>query len=165
MALALFARLRVLSPKESHPVIPTAERARYPALAEDFAVLDDVVAKAFEKSDLSALRNQNRYRNQQLLALGGSVITSGLGGLQALLADRHWPGIALAVCGALLALSSALMRELRTQQAYLAERVKAERLRALHFRFLSRTGGFGDADRVGNLRRAVLDIEAGKEPR
>jgi len=165
MALALFARLRLRSPKKSWPVIPGEERAKYPALAEDFAVLDEVVAKAYEKSDLTALRNQNRYRNQQVLVLSGSVITSGMGGLQALLADQRWPGIVLAAFGALLASSSTLTSELRAQEDYLAERVKAERLRALHFRFLSRTGGFDGAGRVGNLRRAVLDIGAGKEPR
>jgi hypothetical protein len=165
MPLALFARLS-LRPGKSWPVIPETKREDYPALVEDFAVLDEVVADAFHKSDLAALRNQNRYRNQQVLVLIGSVITSGLGGLQALLVEQRWPGIVLAVLGALLAVSSRATSELGAQKDYFVERVKAERLRALHFRFLSRTGAFaGVADREKNLRRAVLDIEMGKEPR
>ena len=44
------------------------------------------------------------------------------------------------------------------------ERVKAERLRALHFLFLSRTGKYADADREAELQRAVVAIRFGKEP-
>ena len=164
MPLEFFARLSFRSPRNSPSVIPDERRQEYPALAEDFAVLDEVVAPAFHKSDLAALRHQNRYRNQQLLVLIGSVITSGLGGLQALLADQRWPGILLAALGALLAISSRATSELGAQKEYLADRVKAERLRALYFRSLSRTRGFVGEDRVGNLRLAVIDIEAGREP-
>jgi hypothetical protein len=42
--------------------------------------------------------------------------------------------------------------------------VKAERLRALYFRYLSRTGPYAREDRELALRRAVLAIEADKEP-
>jgi hypothetical protein len=165
MPLDLFARVSFRSPRNSPPVIPDEKRKEYPALAPDFAVLDEVVADAFHKSDLAALRHQNRYRNQQLLVLVGSVVTSGLGGLQALLSDQRWPGILLAALGATLAISSRATSELGAQKAYLAERVKAERLRALHFRYLSRTRAYVGADRVGNLRLAVIDVEAGREPR
>lgn len=165
MPLELFARLSFRSPTNSPPVIPDEKRKEYPALAEDFAILDKVVSDAFHKSDLAALRHQNRYRNQQLLVLIGAVVTSGLGGLQALLQDQRWPGILLAAFGAALAISSKATSELGAQKAYLAERMKAERLRALHFRFLSRTRRYVGADRVANLRLAVIDIEAGREPR
>jgi hypothetical protein len=146
-------------------VIPAGTRQAFPALVDDFAVLDEAVGEAFRKSDLAALRHQNRYRRQQLLVLVGSVVTSALGGLQALLEEQNWPGILLAMLGVTLAASSKATSELGAQREYLAERVKAERLRALHFRFLSRTGEFADEHRNAKLRVAVIDIEAGREPR
>jgi hypothetical protein len=166
MTLQLFARLPSFrSPRTSLPVIPDSARRAFPALVDDFAVLDEVVGQAFRKSDIAALRHQNRYRRQQLLVLVGSVVTSGLGGLQALVEDQRWPGILLALFGVALAVSSRATSELGAQNEYLAERVKAERLRALHFRFLSRTGKFAREDRDSVLRLAVIDIEAGREPR
>jgi hypothetical protein len=166
MALQLLARLPSLrSPQTSPPVIPAETRQAYPTLAADFAALDEAVGDAFHGSDRAALRYQNRYRRQQVTILVGSVVTSGLGGLQALLADQRWPGVLLVLLGGALAASSRVTSELGAQNEYLAERVKAERLRALHFRFLSRTGRYAGGDRDVALRRAVLAIQSGREPR
>lgn len=166
MALPLFARFPSLrAPRSSEPVIPEGTRQGYPALAEDFAALDRVVGPAFHDSDRAALRHQNRYRRQQVTILVGSVLASGLGGVQALLTDQRWPGAALAVLGVVLAASSRATSESESQTEYLVERVKAERLRALHFRFLSRTGPYADGQRDLALRRAVIAIQAGREPR
>lgn len=166
MAPSLFARFPSLrAPSSAGPVIPAALRAEYPTLADDFAMLDRLVAPAFRKSDTAALRHQNCYRRQQVTILLGSVVASGLGGLQAVFAEQRWPGLLLAVLGITLAMSSRATSELNAQTDYLTERVKAERLRALHFRFLSRTGPFEKADRAASLRRAVVAIESGREPR
>jgi hypothetical protein len=166
MALQLFARWPSLrTPRASPPVIPAEARAAYPALAGDFEVLDEVLSPAFHSSDLAALRYQNRYRRQQVTILLGSVIASGLGGTQALLPGERWPGLVLVALGIALAASSRATSELGTQSAYLGERAKAERLRAVYFRFLSRTGRYAGADRNLALRRAVVAIQAGREPR
>jgi hypothetical protein len=165
MAPPLFARFpRLRSQLSSRPVIPVEKRAAYPNLAGDFDVLDRVVAPAFRDSDRAALHNQNRYRRQQVAVLLGSVIASGLGGLQAVFPDQRWPGVLLTALGIGLAASSRVTSEVGALDAYLTERVKAERLRMLHFRFLSRTGRYADADREIALRRAVVAIQAGREP-
>jgi hypothetical protein len=166
MALQLFARWPSLrTPRTSPPVIPAEARAAYPALAGDFEVLDEVLSPAFHSSDRAALRYQNRYRRQQVTILVGSVVASGLGGTQALLPDQRWPGALLALLGIALAASSRATSELGTQSAYLGERAKAERLRAVYFRYLSRTGRYAGEDRTMALRRAVVAIQAGREPR
>ncbi|MGY1683282.1 DUF4231 domain-containing protein [Geodermatophilus sp. SYSU D01176] len=160
--LVRFPKLR--SPAESWPVIPDDKRASYPSLAPDFQVLDREVTGAFVEADLAALRHQNRYRRQQVVILLGSAALTGLGGLQALVTDQRWPGLLLAVLGVLLAATGRASRELDDLKDYLSERVKAERLRALHFLFLSRTGPYAGADREANLQRAVVAIRYGKEP-
>ncbi|MBV9315763.1 MAG: DUF4231 domain-containing protein [Pseudonocardia sp.] len=114
--------------------------------------------------DLNALRHQHRYRRHQIMIVVGSAIVTGLGGLQAAHPDQRWPGVALTALSILLAASSRTVGELDALSEYLTERVKAERLRALHFRFLSRTRKFAGDDRVVVLKRAVIAIEAGREP-
>ena len=160
--LVRFPKLR--APAVSQPVIQDKDRAPYPSLAPDFEVLDRLVAPAFAGADLAALRQQNRYRRQQVLILLGSAALSGLGGLQALFADQRWPGLLLAVLGVLLAATGRAARELDDLKGYLDARVKAERLRGLHFLFLSRTGKYANTDREANLQRAVVAIRFGKEP-
>ena len=160
--LIRFPKLR--APAVSWPVIPDDKRASFTSLASDFQVLDREARPAFVEADLAALRRQNRYRRQQVIILLGSTALSGLGGLQALFTDQRWPGLLLAALGVLLAATGRASRELDDLKSYLNERVKAERLRALHFLFLSRTGKYADADREANLRRAVVAIRFGKEP-
>ena len=67
--------------------------------------------------------------------------------------------------GVLLTGVSQAAGELKTLDRFLTERVKAERLRAMYFRFLSRTGRYRGDDRVSVLRRAVLAVERGEEPK
>lgn len=160
--LARFPKLR--TPAASRPVVPVDKRAGYPAFAADFEVLDQVVAPAFERFDVQALCDQNRYRRQQVFVLLGSAILTGLGGLQAVVPGQRWPGLLLAALGVLLATSSRWAGERSSLSTYLDARVKAERLRAVHFEFLSRTGRYAGDSRVPALRRAVIAVEAGKEP-
>lgn len=160
--LVRFPRLR--APAVSWPVIPDDKRESYPSLAPDFQILDQEVKPAFVEADLAALRHQNRYRRQQVIILLGSAALTGLGGLQVLFTDQRWPGLLLAVLGVLLAATGRATRELDDLKRYLDERVKAERLRALHFLFLARTGRYAEPDREATLRRAVVAIRSGKEP-
>lgn len=145
-------------------MIPPDLRAAYPALQADFAVLDDVVGGPFAESDRVALVEQNRHRLFQVIILVGSALLSGAAALQGVFPDQRWPGIAAAALGLVLAGLGQIAGELGTLAAFQTSRTKAERLRALHFEFLSRTGRYGGPDRETALRRAVIAIEAGKEP-
>ena len=78
--------------------------------------------------------------------------------------QERWPGLALALLGALLAVLSNAVNEFNALEKFMTERVKAERLRSACFRFLSRTGRYTGDDRVSVLRRVVLSIRAGEEP-
>ena len=162
--LIRFPKLRPPPPSSSWAVIAEDKRASYPSLMPDFETLDHVVAPAFAEADLAALRCQHRYRRQQVTLLLGSAAVSGLGGLQALLLDQRWPGALLSALGILLAATSRASRELDVLTEYLGQRVKAEQLRALHFRYLSRTGKYSGPDRETQLQRAVVDLRFGKEP-
>src|SRR5687767_8881684 len=134
LMLIRFPKLR--APAVSWPVIPDDKRASYPSLAPDFQVLDRELTAAFVEADLAALRRQNRYRRQQVTILLGSAALTGHGGLQALFADQRWPGLLLAALGILLAATGRVTRELDDLHEYFGQRVKAERLRGLHFLFL-----------------------------
>jgi hypothetical protein len=92
-------------------------------------------------------------------------VLTGLGGLQAVYPDTTWPGLLLGLLGAVLAVLSNAVNELNALERFMTERVKAERLRSTYFRYLSRTGRYAGDDRVSVLRRAVLSIRAGEEPR
>jgi hypothetical protein len=165
MDLSLLARRpRLRDPSTSFPLLPATVRGDYPALAEDLEVLERELTPAFSRYDIQALRDQNRYRRQQVLLLLGAAVVTALGGVQAALADARWPGVALTVVGVLLATSSRWAGEQESLDGYLSARVKAERLRALYFRYLSRTGPYAGADREAALRRAVVAVRAGKEP-
>jgi hypothetical protein len=163
--LARFPRLWLRLPEEPGPVIPAEEAGRYPALADDLRVLDAEVRPTFAASERAALVAQNRYRRQQVIILLGSAVLSGLGGLQAVYSEHRWLGLVLVVLGILLTGVSQAAGELKTLDCFLSERVKAERLRAMHFRYLSRTGPYRGDDRVRVLRRAVLAVESGEEPK
>jgi hypothetical protein len=54
-------------------------------------------------------------------------------------------------------------RQQQVVHGYLTARLQAERLRALHFLYLSRTGRYADADREQALHEAAQAIEAGRE--
>jgi SMODS and SLOG-associating 2TM effector domain 3 len=165
MVIPLLNRFPRLRPPESHPVIPQEKRTPYPALAAEFEVIDRVLTPAFDECDVAALRYQHRYRRQQVLVLLGSALVAGLGGLQAAFPRQWWPGALLAALGLLLAASSRIAKEQSSFDNYLSERVRAEGLRSLYFRYLSRTGAYDGDEAEIALRRAVLAVKRGKEPR
>jgi len=144
-------------------VIPEEAGVAFPDLVPDLDALVRDVAPVFRDYDLQALREQQRYRRQQVLILLGSVLGTAFGALQAALPSEQWPGVLLILVGVVLATSSRWSGERASLATYLAARLKAERLRALHFQYLSRTGRYAGADRDLELRRAVLAVQAGKE--
>lgn len=163
--LTRFPRLWLRLPRKPRSIISAGEAERYPALADDIRVLDEEVGPSFAVSERAALVAQNRYRRQQVVILLGSAALAGLGGLQAVFPEYRWLGLVLVVLGILLTGVSQAAGELKTLDCFLTERVKAERFRAMYFRYLSRTGRYSGDDRVSVLRRAVLAVERGEEPR
>jgi hypothetical protein len=165
MAVPLLVRFpRLRAPASSGPVIPPERRSAYPGLTADFEVIDREVDPWFTRYDTEALRDQNRYRRQQVFIALGSALITGLGGLQALAPGQRWPGLLLALLGIALAASTRMAKEQASLTGYLNKRVRAERLRALAFQYLSGTGRYAGPDRDFALRRAVLAIREGREP-
>jgi uncharacterized protein DUF4231 len=174
MAPALLKRFpKLRTPSKLDPVIPEEVgddypgylgRDHYPLLSQDFEVLDKEVVPSFSEYDKAALRDQNRYRRQQVIIILGSALVTGLGGLQAVFPHERWPGQLLAGLGVLLAATAGFAKDRGALADYLGARVKAERLRALHFQYLSATGRYAAAGREDNLRRDVLTILRGEEP-
>ncbi|GAA2903163.1 hypothetical protein GCM10010472_71730 [Pseudonocardia halophobica] len=163
---ALLARFPSLRPvrARNRSVLAPAVAAEYPQLAADIELADEIVGPEFGAADHAALRQQNRYRRQQVVIILGTAVLTGLGGLQAVFPEERWPGIMLAVLGLLLAFAGRAAGELRALDTFLDERIKAERLKSAYFRYLSRTGRYADEDRTTRLRRAVVAIKRGEEP-
>jgi hypothetical protein len=161
----MLVRFPALRPRAvSAPVIRPEQVRDYPSLTDDIAVLDREVGPVFAASDRAALVHQHRYRRQQVVILVGSALVTGLGGVQAVFPGQRWPGVLLSVLAALVAAVSVTVRELATLESFFTERMKAERLRAMYFRYLSRTGRYRTEDRVTVLKRAVLAVKHGEEP-
>ena len=161
----MLRRLRLgRAPTRSDPVVPPELAQRYPVLADDIRVLHEVVTPEFHRADSAALRHQHRYRRQQVLLLLGSTLLAGLGGLQAVFPGGPWPGVVLLLLGLVVTWLGKAAGELTALDDFLDERTKAERLRAMYFRFLSRTGVYAVSERETVLRRAVLLVNDGKEP-
>jgi hypothetical protein len=171
-APALLRRFPLLrAPNKSDPVIPEEPdkygypgRGAFAQLAPDFHVLDQEVASTYAGFDKMALREQHHYRRQQVLIILGSALVTGLGGLQAVFPHKSWPGIVLGILSLALVSTSALAKERKSLDSYLSARLKAERLRALHFEYLSETGQYAGPGRKTALRHAVAAIEDGVEP-
>lgn len=163
---ALLKRFPTLRARaDPKPVVPVDVRADYPSLRADFAVLDEVVGGPFAAADRAALVEQNRHRLYQVVILLGAALLSGSAALQGVFVDQRWPGVVSAVLALLLATLGQTAGELGTLGEFQTSRMKAERLRALHFEYLSRRGPYGGPDRELELRRAVIAVDAGKEPR
>jgi hypothetical protein len=152
-------------PDRSDPVIPTEAAGAYPALADDIRLLDEVVGPDFHRADRAALLHQYRYRRQQVLILLGSTLLAGLGGLQAVVPGQSWPNLLLFFLGSAVTWLSKTAGELKPLDDFFTERMKAERFRAMYFRFLSRTGRYAVAAPETVLRRAVLSVRNGEEPK
>ncbi len=160
--LRRFPRLRARP--AAHPIVPPARRADYPALERDFAVLDAELVPRFEALDVEAGRAQNGFRLAQLLLILGGLAATVLGAIQAVQGQGSWAGFAeagvVAVLGAVLAISG----DLRVKHDYLDSRLRAERLRAEYFLFLSRAADYSgreDHDAAKVLRRRVRSITGG----
>lgn len=155
-ALTLFRRFPKL-----HLAIPEnqeilADRESYPALLEDFAVLDTVLLPVFREQDGQAIFFQNRHRLTSVGLIVGSVLTSLLGILTPLL-PGVWAGTAESVVAAALAAVTILSGSDHLER-YLNARLAAEELRGVAFHLLSRAEPYAGEDRIAVLTERVSDI-------
>jgi uncharacterized protein DUF4231 len=138
------------------------DRVTYGELAGDFDLLDGLLVPTFRTYDEDALEAQNRFRRQQVLLIGGSAVATILGVLQAASIDGSAFGWTEAVLAGLLAPVAA--RTGSAHKAFLANRLKAERLRGEYFAFLARSGDYADKttdkELSDTLRSAVDAIDA-----
>jgi hypothetical protein len=151
-----FPTLR-LRPAEA-AIVPPDVRAGYPALADDFAVLDRELVPQFQELDRIALQAQNQFRLEQVILILGSVLAVILGAVQSALHDMAWPGAVEGLVGVVVTVFAVRTRELHAQRRYFTCRVKAERLRGEYFRFLGRIDEYAGADRTRRLVKQVTEI-------
>jgi Protein of unknown function (DUF4231) len=138
---ALFRRLPafVYRGGEGEAIVPPEARSGLGALADDVALLDEVLEPTFQRLDMAALRAQNSYRLLRLLLIFGGALATLLGTWQAASDGSEWAGLTEGVLGALLAGLAALLQARGFHRRYLATRLGAERLRSECFLFLART--------------------------
>lgn len=111
--------------------------SRYPTLAGDLATLQDTVIPLYRECDIEAAVEQNRHRRQQVILIVGGLLTSSFGAVQAALAHQVWPGIVVSSVAAATTAFASVGRQSGALDAYLASRLRAERLRSTYFNYLA----------------------------
>jgi hypothetical protein len=145
-------------------LIPEDRADEYPALAVDLGTVAAVIYPVFRGYGIGAARAQNSFWRQQVTFIIVIALTIGFAAVQAAYLYRVWPGIVVAVLGVLSAAVAGLGEERAAQRAYLEERTKAERLRAMASWYLAELPPFESAGWRLKLVNAVTDISAGREP-
>ena len=162
--MVLFKRLPQLrwKPPEDQEIIPLEAQKQCPELAADFKTLAEELMPHFRELDANALRLQNEFRLEQVLLIFGGTLATILGALHASL-GAVWCGIIESVLAAALSAIAMRAKATRAQQRYFTDRLKAEKLRAEYFLFLSRVGNYADdSARLRQLIRRVAEIRIGE---
>lgn len=161
--MQLFRRLPTLrwrAKKDEH-LVPPAVRANYPSLADDFFLLEQELVPHFRTLDNEALRAQNRFRLEQVVIIFGGALATALGAVQVALINTVWSGIVEAVLTIILAAIAQRARAWNAQNRYFTNRLAAETLRSVYFKFLGRLGPYANENsRVPNLIRHVAEVRA-----
>lgn len=148
-------------PRLGEQIVSPKAQAQYPALKNDFDILEQQLMSNFRNLDNQALQAQNQFRLQQFILIVGGVLTSAFGAVQAALSGKaRWPGVTEAIIAIALTAVSFIAQQTKSQKKYFSSRLKAERLRGEYFLFLGRMGGYkDDSNRVQNLILRVSEIE------
>jgi hypothetical protein len=162
-ALRRFPRLAVRP--DAAPFISEADRARYPALADDFATLDATLTEPFCRLDAEALREQNTFLWGQVVLIAGTALAATAGAVHTALGG----GVAVlgagqAILTGALGVVATVVARRAARAAYIDKRLRAERLRAQYFLFLCRSGPYAEGDAAATLRREVQRL-GGREAR
>ncbi|MBO0860951.1 MAG: DUF4231 domain-containing protein [Chloracidobacterium sp.] len=162
--IALFKRRPILlwKPRINEQIVPLDQRKEFPALEDDFKILDEQLMDNFRRMDNEALMAQNQFRLQQIILIVGAVMTSSLGAIQAAMPETaRWPGLIEAVIAAMLTAVAFIAKRTEPQKKYFSNRLKAETLRGEYFLFLGHLGAYkDDASRVHKLIQRVAEIES-----
>lgn len=160
-SIALFKRLPRLRPLQelSDTLITDEERAKYPALTADLAILDEELMPSFRTFDREALRLQNAHWWTYVILIVGGAIATILGILQFALENITGPGIAGALVAAFLGSTTLALNAFHYQARYMNNRLAAEELRSEYFLFLGQMGNYAGPERMNHLRQRVRTIE------
>jgi hypothetical protein len=149
--LTVLPRLRFRAP-DPVPIIDPGFVVEYPMLADAIHEANRVVAPAFHECDVEAQHERNHARLLIVLAIAAGFGTITFGALQAWLGTQPWPGVLVAVAGALAAALVALSRKYEASEDDLSAAGRAESLRALYFDHLAAPLPATDAERENRLR-------------
>src|SRR5262249_41409444 len=121
--IALFKRRPILfwKPRQDE-IVKADDQKQFPALKDDFGVVDMQVLEDFRDLDNKALEAQNQFRWQQIILISGGVVTATFGALQAALSESKWPGITEGVIAAILAAVGVVAQQLGSQKKYYSNR-------------------------------------------
>ena len=144
---------------ERYHLVDPGIRGDYPALAEDFALLDEYLMGYFWELDEEALKAQNQFRRGQIIVIIGAALATILGALQATYPTWKLPSIFETALTTGLGILIVVARSQKIHEGYFTNRLKAERLRGEYFLFLGRAEPYSkDEARLSNLVRRVAEI-------
>ena len=160
-SIALFKRLPRFRPLRglAETLITDEERAKYPALTADLAILDQELMPSFHTFDKEALRLQNAHWWTYIILIVGGAIATILGILQLALENVAGLGIAGALVAAFLGSTTLVLNAFHYQARYMNYRLAAEELHSEYFLFLGHIGDYAGPERRNHLRRRVRTIE------
>jgi hypothetical protein len=160
--LAALPRWRFRPPPPDPPLDQGAAR-RYPLLRDQIAEANRLIYPFFADWDATAQIEQNRHRWFTVLAIGGGLLTTVFGALQAWLQTVAWPGVVVATLGAATSALTTVARRQGSLHSYLTARVRAERLRSLYFEYVADPPASDEAARLERLRdleQRVVQIQS-----
>jgi SLOG in TRPM, prokaryote len=155
-------RLRLAAPP---PPLSLTQARQFPLLQARVAEAERMVYPEYARWDITARREQNRHRWFSVLAIGGALLTTSFGAVQAWLQDETWPGVAVATLGAATSVLTSMARRQGTLYNYMSARTRAERLKALYFEHIGQPPPTSDRaaadDEMFQLGRRVTQISSG----
>ncbi len=159
-----FPRFLWKAPKP-YPLIPQEERDKCVDLKDDFQLLEKELVGYFNDLDQEALRVQNEYRRGQVVIILGGAFLTILGAIQIAFGTIWW-GLLEAIISVILTIFTLLAKNLKWQDRYFNNRLRAEALRGEYFKFLGKITPYGDdntrtqalTDRVASIREGGVDL-------
>ena len=146
---------------EPYPLVEQDLRDASPALADDFAALDEVLVPVFNALEADALEAQNSFRIGQVLIIVGGSLATALGAVQAALGGGVTAlGVAAAIVSGVLAAVVTYVRGRDAQREYFTTRLKAERLRGEYFLFLGHLPPYDADDQAQRLAQLREQVDA-----
>ncbi len=159
-----FPKMR-FKPTKEPPIDAEKQKEFSVPYQEEFAAAEKVLHDRFARLDEQAERMQNQFRRQQvILILGGALITM-LGAVQAAFNELRVPGVLEAIIAGSLTIFAYYVRDTKTQQKYLDNRLKAEELRGELFLFLAQVSPYDEGSlekRQRLLEKRAVQIESHK---